>query len=155
VLTFSLYSVRMTKLSSVQLATKALIRMQFSYAFSSCPSVVEHLSICLLIFLLASEMRSHLSTLALPPAKSDGTLMVRHIFASLYHIFAPSFIIVAVSDVYHVLLIHLLVWFVGAGQFFEAVHEHIGGRSPKNGRVRHLVALPLVGTGKVRFVFVS
>lgn len=40
-------------------------------------------------------------------------------------------------------------WYVeGARQFLHAVAAHLKGTQPRNGRYRHLVALPLVGTGK-------
>eukprot|EP01122_Echinamoeba_exundans_P002064 TRINITY_DN1202_c0_g1_i21.p1 TRINITY_DN1202_c0_g1~~TRINITY_DN1202_c0_g1_i21.p1 ORF type:complete len:610 (-),score=26.85 TRINITY_DN1202_c0_g1_i21:942-2711(-) len=42
-----------------------------------------------------------------------------------------------------------LQWYVeGALLFLEAVAADVKGTTPKNGRAKHLVALPLVGTGK-------
>jgi hypothetical protein len=42
-----------------------------------------------------------------------------------------------------------LQWYVqGAMLFLEAVAADVKGTAPKNGRAKHLVALPLVGTGK-------
>ncbi len=39
-------------------------------------------------------------------------------------------------------------WFAeGAVAFLEAAARHLEGKSPRNGRARHLLAMPLVGTG--------